>query len=91
MGNLYELYITYESEIATTLQSILIILAIAILIIAISIRKKLKKIIKQVNAYLNTIIEDEEEELQKKEIMKKRAIQDEQSKLISKFLEEIFP
>lgn len=91
MGNLYELYITYESEIATTLQSILIILAIAILIIAISIRKKLKKIIKQVNAYLNTIIEDEEEELQKKEIMKKRAIQDEQSKLISKVLEEIFP
>ena len=72
MGNLYELYITYESEIATTLQSILIILAIAILIIAISIRKKLKKIIKQVNAYLNTIIEDEEEELQKKEIMKKK-------------------
>ncbi len=91
MGNLYELYITYESEIATTLQSILIILAIAILIIAISIRKKLKKIIKQVNAYLNTIIEDEEEELQKKEIMKKRAIQDEQSQLISKVLEEIFP
>lgn len=91
MGNLYELYITYESEIATTLQSILIILAIAILIIAISIRKKLKKIIKQVNAYLNTIIEDEEEELQKKEVMKKRAIQDEQSKLISKVLEEIFP
>lgn len=91
MGNLYELYITYESEIATTLQSILIILAIAILIIAISIRKKLKKIIKQVNAYLNTIIEDEEEELQKKEIMKKRTIQDEQSQLISKVLEEIFP
>ena len=91
MGNLYELYITYESEIATTLQSILIILAIAILIIAISIRKKLKKIIKQVNVYLNTIIEDEEEELQKKEVMKKRAIQDEQSKLISKVLEEIFP
>ncbi len=91
MGNLYELYITYESEIATTLQSILIILAIAILIIAISIRKKLKKIIKQVNAYLNTIIEDEEEELQKKEVMKKRAIQDEQSQLISKVLEEIFP
>ena len=91
MGNLYELYITYESEIATTLQSILIILAIAILIIAISIRKKLKKIIKQVNAYLNTIIEDEEEELQKKEIMEKRAIQDEQSQLISKVLEEIFP
>lgn len=91
MGNLYELYITYESEIATTLQSILIILAIAILIIAISIRKKLKKIIKQVNVYLNTIIEDEEEELQKKEVMKKRAIQDEQSQLISKVLEEIFP
>ena len=91
MGNLYELYITDESEIATTLQSILIILAIAILIIAISIRKKLKKIIKQVNAYLNTIIEDEEEELQKKEVMKKRAIQDEQSQLISKVLEEIFP
>ena len=91
MGNLYELYITYESEIATTLQSILIILAIAILIIAISIRKKLKKIIKHVTAYLNTIIEDEEEELQKKEVMKKRAIQDEQSQLISKVLEEIFP
>lgn len=91
MGIFLEFYVTYEREIAILLQLILILIADTALIVAIGISKKLRKIIKEINTYLNCIMEAEQEEQKQQEISKKRAIQEKQNQIITEVLEEIFP
>ena len=91
MGIFLEFYVTYEREIAIILKQILILIAVTALIVAIGISKKLRKIIKEINTYLNCIMEAEQEEQKQQEISKKRAIQEKQNQIITEVLEEIFP
>lgn len=91
MSIFLEFYVTYEREIAILLQLVLILIAVTVLIVAIGISKKLRKIIKEINTYLNCIMEAEQEEQKQQEISKKRAIQERQNQIITEVLEEIFP
>ena len=91
MSIFLEFYVTYEREIAILLQLVLILIAVTALILAIGITKKLRKIIKEINTYLNCIMEAEQEEQKQQEISKKRAIQERQNQIITEVLEEIFP
>ena len=91
MSIFLEFYVTYEREIAILLQLVLILIAVTALILAIGISKKLRKIIKEINTYLNCIMEAEQEEQKQQEISKKRAIQEKQNQIITEVLEEIFP
>ena len=91
MSIFLEFYVTYEREIAILLQLVLILIAVTALILAIGISKKLRKIIKEINTYLNCIMEAEQDEQKQQEISKKRAIQERQNQIITEVLEEIFP
>lgn len=73
-----------EREIIIALEIVLIILAVAGIMIAAGINRKLKQITKQVSTYLDSIIESEIEEKDKKQ-------KEDQSCIITSVLEEIFP
>lgn len=95
MSIFLELIFTYEREIAICALIVLGMLMITNLIITLGIGKKLRKITKDVDNYISSVIESEEinqqAEIQRAEQKKRQAIEEEQTQLISKVLEEIFP
>lgn len=56
-----------------------------------TIRKQLKKITDQVEEYIQTVMETEEENIRESEERRRASEKDAQTQLISSVLEEIFP
>ena len=84
-------YVTYEREIAIIFQLTVLLIAVMVLIVTIGIKRKMKKILKEISTYLKCIIEDEEKEQKEYEKSQKKVINDRQNQIITEVLEEIFP